>query len=233
MSPIGQYLLRDKGNKALCEWMEWKTKDIYKTIDVEYLVSDEQTIASKVDLVMLEGEDIVLADIKTTKVCDKEYLSWQLSFYAWMFEEQTGLKVSRLIGFWWSGRKWSEVELPRKSKEDVLNVINDYFQGIQRVEQKAEAPAEVTSLADAIEAMEREIKEKTAQRDELKERMMAVMKANSCEKVDIDGRVLITIVAPTTREAFDSKAFKADHPEMYGSYVKQSAVKESLKITIR
>lgn len=220
-------------DKPLGEWIAWPTKDIYRTVDVEYLVSDEERVASKIDLVMTEGNDIILADIKTTKECDKEYLSWQLSFYAMLFEAQTGYKVSRLVGFWWTGRVWKEVQLERKSNKEVMSVIADYFNGVERVEQKAGLPAEVTSLADAIEAMERELKEKTAKRDELKEKMMAVMKDNGCEKVDIDGRVLITLIAPTTREAFDSKAFKADHPDMYGSYVKQSAVKESLKITIR
>jgi regulator of replication initiation timing len=81
--------------------------------------------------------------------------------------------------------------------------------------------------------MEKQIKTITAQRDELKEKMLEVMRENNCDKVDIDGKVLITRVAATTRESLDSKSLKADNPELYAKYVKTSPVKESLKITVR
>lgn len=219
--------------EALDAWIKWTDKDKYVTWDCEYLVSDEQRIASKVDMVMAQDSDIWLADIKTTKVCDREYLAWQLSFYAEMFEAQTGLPVAGIVGFWWSGKKWEEVLLERKSAEDVKSVIEDYFNGVVRQPAAPQVPAEVTSLADAIADMERTIKEQTAKRDELKDKMLQLMKEHGCKKVDLDGKVLVTYVEPTTREAFDSKTFKADHPDMYAGYVKTSPVKESLKITVR
>ena len=88
-------------------------------------------------------------------------------------------------------------------------------------------------MADAIASMEKQIKTITAQRDELKEKMLEVMRENNCDKVEIDGKVLITRVAATTRESLDSKSLKADNPELYAKYVKTSPVKESLKITVR
>ena len=81
--------------------------------------------------------------------------------------------------------------------------------------------------------MELQIKTMTTQRDELKEKILGLMRENNCDKVELDGRVLITRVAATTREALDGKALKESHPDIYAQFLKTSPVKESLKITVR
>ena len=47
------------------------------------------------------------------------------------------------------------------------------------------------------------------------------------------GNLLITVIAPSVRETFDSKKFKAEHEDLYGDYIKKSTTKESLKLTLR
>ena len=203
----------------------------------EYLVSDNETIASSIDLVFTAKDGgIVLADIKTTYGgLDKEYLSWQLSVYAYLFERQNlGLKVSGLIGIWLRKDecKWDTIQ--RRQDEEIERLIYEYANNLPCTLNKgADLPAEVTTLADAIADMELRIKTMTAERDELKEKILGLMRDNNCDKVELDGRVLITRVAATTRETFDSKSLKADNPELYAKYVKSSPVKESLKITVR
>lgn len=59
-----------------------------KPIANEYLISDELAFASSVD-VIFDGEsenddEVYLADIKTTAKLDIDWLSWQLSIYAYM-----------------------------------------------------------------------------------------------------------------------------------------------------
>ena len=203
----------------------------------EYLVSDNETIASSIDLVFTDKNgEIVLADIKTTYGgLDKEYLSWQLSTYAYLFEKQNpGLTVDSLLGVWLRHDQGKVEPIQRRSPAEIEQLIYEYANNLPcTLNKAADVPAEVTTLADAIADMELQIKTMTAQRDELKEKILGLMRDNNCDKVELDGRVLITRVAATTRESLDSKAFKADQPELYAKYVKSSPVKESLKITVR
>jgi hypothetical protein len=89
----------------------------------EYLVSDEKAYASSIDIVF---DDFTLADIKTTSRLDMEYLSWQLSIYAYLFEMQNpGLKVPRLLAIWLPKPRYGSstlVEVPRKTK-DAIKVL--------------------------------------------------------------------------------------------------------------
>ena len=203
----------------------------------EYLVSDNENIASSIDLVFSDKDGhIMLADIKTTYGgLDKEYLSWQLSVYAYLFEHQNpGLHVDVLIGIWLRKGEGYTSFITRRPDEEVERLIYEYANGLPCSLSKAQTlPAEVTTLADAIADMELQIKTMTAQRDELKEKILGLMRENNCDKVELDGRVLITRVAATTREALDGKALKESHPDIYAQFLKTSPVKESLKITIR
>ena len=76
-----------------------------KPIANEYLISDELAFASSVD-VIFDGEsenddEVYLADIKTTAKLDIDWLSWQLSIYAYMFEMQNPhLRVKKLYAIW-------------------------------------------------------------------------------------------------------------------------------------
>ena len=203
----------------------------------EYLVSDNETIASSIDLVFTDKNgEIVLADIKTTYGgLDKEYLSWQLSTYAYLFEKQNlGLTVDSLLGVWLRHDQGKVEPIQRRSPAEIEQLIYEYANNLPcTLNKAADVPAEVTTLADAIADMELQIKTMTAQRDELKEKILGLMRENNCDKVELDGRVLITRVAATTREALDSKALKESHPDIYAQFLKTSPVKESLKITVR
>lgn len=92
----------------------------------EYLISDEETIASSIDIVYgVEGanEYVDITDVKTTSKLDMAYLSWQLSMYAHLFERQNPmLKVRRQLAIWLPKPKYGHsmcVEVPRKSKEAI------------------------------------------------------------------------------------------------------------------
>lgn len=108
---------------AVKAYMQMKADLNLTTLANEYLVSDEQYIASSIDIVF---DDLTLADIKTTSRLDMEYLSWQLSMYAYLFEMQNpGLKVPRLLAIWLPKPQYGKpniVEVPRKSN-DALKVL--------------------------------------------------------------------------------------------------------------
>lgn len=96
----------------------------------EYLISDEEYMASSIDVLYgVEDSPVLvdLTDIKTTSKLDMEYLSWQLSIYAYLFERQNPhLKVRRLLAMWLPKPQYGRsalVEVLRKPKEAIEVLI--------------------------------------------------------------------------------------------------------------
>ena len=89
------------------------------------------------------------------------------------------------------------------------------------------------SVSNKIAEFERQIKLIEEQEKALKEAIKEEMEAKGILKVEdeVNG-MTISYVAPTYREAFDSKKFKADNPDMYDEYVKLSPVKSSIRIKL-
>lgn len=68
--------------------------------------------------------------------------------------------------------------------------------------------------------------------DELKANILKEMEANNVVKLDTED-VLISYVAPSDRETFDTKAFRKDNPDAYDEYVRITPVKSSIRIKLR
>ena len=80
--------------------------------------------------------------------------------------------------------------------------------------------------------LERQIKILAEKEKVIKAHILQAMEDNRVIKIDND-RFTITYVAATDRESFDSKAFKADYPDLYDTYVKIAPVASSLRIKIK
>ena len=83
-----------------------------------------------------------------------------------------------------------------------------------------------------IYEFEKAMKELKEQEDELKKEILEEMEAKNIVKID-NGDFLISYVAPTERETFDSKAFKEEHQELYDEYIKFTPVKSSVRIKLK
>ncbi len=88
------------------------------------------------------------------------------------------------------------------------------------------------SASAMLAEFERQVKEIKAKEDELKQRILEEMEANGILKIDTD-ELSITYVAPTSRESFDSKAFRKDNPDLYDEYVKISQVSASVRLKVK
>ena len=87
----------------------------------EYTVSDNEFFASNIDCVWEKDGEVVLADIKTTSHLDEEYVAWQLSIYAYLFELQNPhLKVARLFAVWLRDEIAKLVEVERKPTAEII-----------------------------------------------------------------------------------------------------------------
>lgn len=89
--------------------------------------------------------------------------------------------------------------------------------------------ADVAQQIADFEKLAREIK---AKEDELKEQIKSAMEQYNVIGVKTD--VLdITYVAETTRESLDTKALKADCPEVYDAYCRISKVSPSIRLKVK
>lgn len=86
--------------------------------------------------------------------------------------------------------------------------------------------------AKAIADFERKVKEIQEREKELKERILEEMEIKGIVKLETDD-LIISYVAPTTRETLDSKALKEELPTIYDEYAKISNVKQSLRIKLK
>jgi len=210
-------------------------------IAAEYLVSDEQNFASSIDIV---DDDLNLYDIKTTSTLDKEYLSWQLSIYAYLFEKQNPtLKVKGLYGAHLRDGAAIIVPIERIDDAIVADLLSAAADGLPWANPLKEvgeslmqgAANDLARLADietAIADIEAKAKAYAAERDQLKDGLLALMQQNGVKTFETD-RLKLSVREASTRTTLDSAAVKKDLPEVFEKYAKTSPVKASLTIKIK
>ena len=94
---------------------------------------------------------------------------------------------------------------------------------------------EYVLVSDAIAtilAVEKEIKIFKEWQDKYKARLLEQMEEYDIAKIDTP-ELTITRKAPTQRETFDSKSFKAANPDLYDEYVTFTDVKGSITIKLK
>lgn len=221
--------------EELEKYQRLKDKHSLKVSANEYLVSDNDWVASSIDVVL---EDCSLADIKTTSKLDEEYVSWQLSIYAYLFELQNpGMIVPHLFAIWIPRSKKAAklVELERKPSEWCKELIACDKRG-----EKYQVPTpsidvnEVVIHKDVVAQvveLERKLKELNQLKKELQQGLLEQMKANNIKSFKCDTLQLI-YKEPTTRESIDSKMLQDKYPDIYRECLKESQVKESITIKV-
>ena len=203
-------------------------------LDNEYLISDDDYVASSIDVVF---DDCTLADIKTTSHLDEEYVSWQLSIYAYLFEKQNpDLQANKLIAIWIPKERYGKpkiVEVCRKPVSEVIRLIEADKNGQQYVPSVATS-TEITIANEVIQEViriERELKELKDKQTELREGLLKQMQDHNIKSFKTDGLSLTRKLA-TTKTSLDSKMLQDKYPEIYEECLKTSEVKESLLIKI-
>jgi len=215
----------------------------YITLDIdalesEYLVSDNSSYASSIDIV---GKDLTLYDIKTNRAgIDKEYVRWQLSIYAYLFEMQNPeLKVKALKGIWLSEDRAEVVEVERIDDNIIQELLEVDSMGLDFIN-----PFTVTTTLDEdnlsvlYETEEKlsQLLEMSKQLEEVKKKTLESIKV-SLEEQGLTSfeneRIKITLVGDSEKTTFDSKKFKESHPELYSEFTKVSKTKGYVKVTMR
>lgn len=208
----------------------------------EYLVSDNISIASSIDIVL---KDLTLVDIKTTSRIHEDAVSWQLSIYKYLFELQNpGKKVKGLKVLHLREGQVEYRDVKEKSRIWVMGLIQAFQDGtpwtnpeapmdLVPTDMEKKAAEALLMLESKVVALKAEIKAYEAQQEVLRANVMDLMKSHNVTKWKVSDRLSFTYVAPTTRLSLDSLKLKAEQPVIYRQYMKESAVKESLKINIK
>lgn len=89
----------------------------------------------------------------------------------------------------------------------------------------ADTEEKITALLKAADKIKEEV-------DNLKAAIMSEMEKKNIIKIDTEV-LTVTYVAPTDRETLDSKAIKAELPDIYDTYCKLSPVKASLRVKVK
>lgn len=204
-------------------------------IRCEFLVSDEERIASAIDIVYInEKGEIILCDIKTTS--DVHYDEWrlQLSIYKYLFEMQTGKKVSGLVVAHINKHdyKCDMLDIQPLEVKEVKRIIEDYFSGKEEIAKPNEKGLAVLKhYEDALTKYLQMKKEIKAFEDEFSKMLLEEMQTNGDKSYKTDN-VSVTRVFETTKKSFDTKKFAQEHPDLYEQYMKESVTKEHLLIKL-
>ena len=210
----------------------------------EYLVSDEQNVASSIDKVFTDDS---LGDIKTTSKVHEVNVTLQLSIYAYLYELQTGRKANKLYLIWLPKPQYGEPmvkELQRIPSDvckyiievyaadgDPLSCISVLSQHItlesdkNRVE--GEIPENMLPVIDELMMVKKQLDFFTDREKQLKKQLMDVMSGVGEDKWAND-LIQISRKAAYERENIDTKALKSKMPEVYESFKKVTKVAESL-----
>lgn len=204
------------------------SKDLTRIAN-ELLVSDEEYIASSIDVVF---DDYSIADIKTTSKIDMEYVIWQLSIYAYLLELMNpNIKVNKLYVIWLPKQEYGNpqiVEIIRRSAEEAKAMIDADKRGEIYQRNTLAIPPKVI---DAIIEVEQQIKSLKEQEREFRDKLLQMMQEQNIKSFKSD-KLILTRKLSSVSERLDTSKLKAEFPEIYSKCLKQVITEETLMIKI-
>lgn len=193
--------------------------------------------AGTFDLLFSQGGKNVLAEIKATSVAHKDAISWQLSLYKQLFDGMDGntIKIDKFVCFHFSAGSLKTVDIAPKPVEEVRKLLQCERDGIPYKNDVTGVDMQISQLADVetiIKEIEDSKKQAEARAQELRAAIMTAMKNNGVSVFENE-RMRIAYVAPSVRSSVDTARLKKDMPDVYQSYLRESQIKESLRITLK
>lgn len=277
-----QYVETRQGNRTVqMEWDVTNQLESYifyrdsdfESIANEFTVTDGKRYASQIDNVWRRKSTggIWLGDTKTNNtslypLCGyfqpqyflsgeealKDYLSWQLSIYAELFERQTGIKVEGLFcnwlrddesDFWIIERKPSELVWELLSAEWVEGEfgIKLYYHhdvsvfGIgksipKKVEEKV--PIIPTDVVEYMTGLLKTCREAEEKLNEAKAALRMAMTEHNVNKYDF-GTFTASLGKSGLTRRLDTARLKKDFPDLYDQYCKEMKTNGSLTIKLK
>lgn len=193
--------------------------------------------AGTADLICKKDGRWIVADVKTTSTVHKEAVRWQTSLYKYAWGKQNGVPYESIDIACIHARngqcKWYDlIPVTIEELEDLLTCTK---LGIPRTA-KTVVPSDLSSRAikiqDTINGLKAQIKALEDDEKAIRAELLEFMKTSGAIKLEF-GNVSISYIAPTTKNSVDTEKLKSYYPQVYSSVLKQTEVKESLRITTK
>ncbi len=129
LEKTGEVIELDYIQKASLEqYLRLKEKYGIEVIEQEEMIHFEDKYAGRFDMIAYVKEDYSLCDIKTTAELDYEYLSWQLSLYAYAYNRlNIGNHFEKLYAIWLPKKQIGHVvEIQKKTDEEIEELLKRY-----------------------------------------------------------------------------------------------------------
>lgn len=215
-----------------------------ETVRNEYIVTDREHYASAIDIVAMKNDnEFALMDIKTTSSLDKEYVSWQLSIYKFLFYLQNPHLVGSVKGLyaiWLPKKQYGEpaiIEVEAKDEALVSLLLETDAKGekfsLPTTTQESDLKLSEDAICEVIETCQA-LKIAKDNDAALKSGLLQKMQEHNVKSFKNE-RILLTRVIPTDEDSYtlDTARLKEELPDVYNKYLKKkSKQKESLRIKI-
>lgn len=223
------------------EYIQVCQENALKFVASEYLVSDNETVASSIDCVYEAKNGVILVDIKSTTKPHMRPLAWQLGIYKVFFERQNPGK--KVVGCYCLhvDRKEKKIKgfIPINvvSEEEVDALMTAERNGQIYMDLYEEPCAEIV-LTDAeltayvVQASEiADLKERIKKMEEglkgLDKRVLDYMLEHNLETMEGGGGVF-KVKKAYERTSIDTERLKKMQPGIYEQYKKTSTVAASI-----
>lgn len=198
----------------------------------EFMVWNEE-IAGTVDVAGIIDGQTFIGDFKTTTTLHREAVAWQLSLYAYLMNE----KFDKYLCIHFPDENTCNiVEIKPIEQKEIERLLQcerncELFQK-KTLELDTVSCEKILTIQQELKSLDDRKKELEKSESELKEMLIQKMEETGVKSIDND-YFKITYVAPTTRETIDSARIKKELPEIAEQYVKTSAIKASVRITLK
>lgn len=243
----------------LYEFQKYVKEHNLTSIKSETMVCND-IVAGTIDLMFMENDRPIIADIKTTSVVHKEAVSWQLSIYRYLYlsyvdgnivpveESEYNDVVGQVFHFNKEGILNVE-EIPLKPFSDIERLFNCERLGMQftlEIDEAENSLQNVVHLEKIIKELNEKVEFAKKQQEEFKKTLMEAMENRKLSTFERDG-IKITLVKGKTKkeeiledemdkeivEAYKNAKVKYDEEAKSHTKVTQVDRKPYLKITIK
>lgn len=208
-----------------------KTKKILPSKS-EFMVWNDE-IAGTVDVAGIIDGQTFLGDFKTTSTLHREAVAWQLSLYAYLLGET----FDKLLCIHFPDEETCNVvEIQPIAIEEIERLLecerNCELYQKKTLELDTASCEKIITIQQELKTLDERKKQLEQTESDLKKMLIEKMEETGVKSVDND-YFKITYIAPSTRETLDSARLKKEMPEIASQYAKTTAIKASVRITLK
>jgi len=210
-------------------------------VEDEYLISDDETVASSIDMVYEVPKGAVIADIKTTQKYHRRAVEWQISIYKYLFEKANPtIPVVGTLCIWIdkkSKKVKDFIDVNPVTTEEVEALLQAEKQGLIYIDENAKPDIEdilsddeatqLTANAAKIVELEATLKALKAVDEAVRTKLSKWMEQNNVTEIACNGGVF-KLKAGFTTNRVDADKLKEQFPAVYQKVTKQSFTKASV-----